>query len=158
MTSGRVRERISLHPWRPSKSLTVSSPASCIRCRVVPMAPSKTTTPRAIASRMFFSAIRGRAPYHAARRVMVPGSWGLLKMPASAQELRAELDRVRRESLRAEAERDRAEQYKERLAKREAEIAQVREQLQKALHAAEGQLTAAAAQIAEVSPPPPPSP
>jgi chromosome segregation ATPase len=79
------------------------------------------------------------------------------KTPASAEELRAELDRVRRESLRAEAERDRAEQYKERLAKREAEIAQVREQLQKALHAAEGQLTAAAAKIAEVSQPPPPS-
>ena len=61
-TSGRVSERISLQPCRPSKSRTVSSPASCIRCSVVPMAPSKTTTPRAVASRRFLSAIRSRAP------------------------------------------------------------------------------------------------
>src|SRR5919201_1054830 len=67
-TSGRVSERISLQPCRPSKSLTVRSPASCIRCRVVPMAPSKTTIPRAIASRRSLSAIAEDADYHAPRR------------------------------------------------------------------------------------------
>lgn len=74
----------------------------------------------------------------------------------TVEELRAELDRVRRESLRAEKERERAEQYKERLAMRDAEIAQVRGQLQRSLQEAEGQLTAAATKIAEVSQPPPP--
>jgi len=53
---------------RPSKSLTVRSPASCIRCSVVPMAPSKTTTPPAIASRRFLSGILEGAPYHAWHR------------------------------------------------------------------------------------------
>src|SRR5207237_61197 len=132
-------------------------PASCIRWSVVPMAPSKTTIPRAIASTMFFSAIRGRAPYHALRRVMVPRGMAA-KTPATVEELRAELDRVRRESLRAETERARAEEYKGRLETRDKEIAQVREQLQKMLQAAEGQLAAAAAKIAEVSKPPPPNP
>src|SRR4051812_40961128 len=70
-TSGRVSESTSLQPCRPSKSRTVSSLASCIRCSVVPMAPSKTTTPLAIASRRFLSAIRGGAPYHAPRRSIV---------------------------------------------------------------------------------------
>ena len=79
------------------------------------------------------------------------------KTPATAEELRAELDRVRCESLRAEAERARAEEYKTRLEKRDREIDQVREQLQETLLAAEGQLVAAAARIAQVSQPPPPS-
>ena len=65
---------------------------------------------------------------------------------------------MRRESLRAETERARAEEYKGRLETRDKEIAQVREQLQKMLQAAEGQLAAAAAKIAEVSKPPPPNP
>src|SRR5207302_2782697 len=77
------------------------------------------------------------------------------KTPATVEELRAELDRVRRESLRAETERARAEEYKARLDARDKEIAQVREQLQKMLQAAEDQLSVAAAKIAEVSKPPP---
>ena len=79
------------------------------------------------------------------------------KTPATAEELRAELDGVRRESLRAEAERSRAEEYKARLEKRDLEIDRIRDQLQQALQAAEGQLAAAAAKIAQVSQPPPPS-
>src|SRR5262249_37933271 len=79
------------------------------------------------------------------------------KTLATVEELRAELDRVRRESLRAETERARAEDYKERLDQRDRELAQVRDQLQKTLQAAEGQLAAAAAKFAESSKPPPPN-
>jgi len=43
------------------------------------------------------------------------------KTPATVEELRAELDRVRRESLRAEAERARAEEYRVRLEARDKE-------------------------------------
>src|SRR3954453_9063506 len=113
-TSGRVTESTSLQPWRPSKSRTVRSPASCIRCSVVPMAPSKTTTPRAIKSRRFLSAIRSRAPYHAPRR-------GILASMESLEH-RSAADEVR-------AERARAEEYKALLAQRDTELESSRARL-----------------------------
>ena len=70
--------------------------------------------------------------------------------PASAEELRAELDRVRRESLRAEAERARAEDLQARLDARDRQIEQVRETTRHALQSAEEQLAAAAQKLSEM--------
>src|SRR5437868_426280 len=71
--------------------------------------------------------------------------------PATAEELRAELDRVRRESLRAEAERARAEELQARLQTRDQEIEQVRQHSRELLEAAERQLNAASMKLAALS-------
>src|SRR5260370_14879880 len=75
--------------------------------------------------------------------------------PASAEELRAELDRVRRESLRAEAELARAEELKARLDTRDQEIEQLRESSREVLRAAEQELSSAAQKLAELAQQPP---